>query len=136
LFKKDADNNPLVKPFLKEQEKLQKQWLKELHIDQEEAQRIYRLLEWCDALSLLLCQHEVQPEERSVEVSQGPDGASYHLLSKDNQLTVNPWPFEDHSFELRLEKRIIPQLQFKTNEEFKAKFLAADVLETCWEMKR
>ena len=136
LFKKEADTNPLVKPFLKEQEKLQKQWLKELHIDHGEAQRIYRLLEWCDALSLLLCQHEVQPEERSVEISQGPDGTSYHLLSKGNQLTINPWPFEDSSFELRLEKRVVPQLQFKSNEEFKSQFLAAEVLEMCWELKR
>ena len=136
LFKKEADTNPLVKPFLKEQEKLQKQWLKELHIEPEEAQRTYCLVEWCDALSLLLCQHEIQPEERTIEISNGPDGTSYHLTAKGNLLTVKPWPFEDTSFELRLEKRVIPQLQFKSNDDFKSQFLTAEVKEMCWELKK
>jgi len=132
LFKKEANTNPLVKPFLKEQETLQKRWLKELHIDHDEVQRIYRLLEWCDAFSLLLSKHDVQPEERTIEISTGPSGASYHLISEGSQLTVDPWPFEDTSFELRLEKRIIPQLKFKNNEEFKKQFLAAEVEEITW----
>jgi len=136
LFKKEEGTNPLVKPFLKEQTQLQKQWLKELKIEQAEAERIYHLLEWCDAFSLLLCRHEVQPEERTIEISQGPDQKTYHLHSKGNQLTVEPWPFEDNSFELRLEKRIIPQLQFESNDEFKNAFLAAVVEERCWELKR
>jgi hypothetical protein len=136
LFEKEADTNPLVKPFLKEQEKLQKQWLKELKIEAAEAQRIYTLLEWCDAFSLLLCGHEIQPEERSIEISQGPDQKPYHLLSKGNRLTVDPWPFEDDFFELNVEKRIIPQLQFKNNEEFKEHFLAAEVEEMIWKLKR
>jgi hypothetical protein len=136
LFKKEADSNPLVKPFLKEQEKLQKQWLRELSIEADEARSIYCLLEWCDAFSLLLCRHEIQPEERTIEISNGPDGNSYHLIAKGNQLTVTPWPFEEDAFELRLEKRIIPQLQFKSNEEFKKLFLAAEIEEKCWELKR
>lgn len=136
LFKKEESTNPQVKPFLKEQKKLQKQWFKELNIEPDEARCIYHLLEWCDAFSLLLCRHEVQPEERSIEISQGPDGTTYHLLSKGNHLTVTPWPFEDNFFELRLEKRIIPQLQFKSNEEFKEEFLAAGVEEKCWELRK
>jgi hypothetical protein len=133
LFKKEEATNPLVKPFLKEQAKLQRQWLKELKIEPEEAQRIYHLLEWCDAFSLLLCRHEVQPEERSIEISQGPNNEPYHLHSKGNKLTVEPWPFEDESFELRLEKRVVRQLQFKSNEEFKEHFLTGGVEEMVWQ---
>jgi hypothetical protein len=136
LFKKEADTNPLVKPFLKEQEKLQKQWLKELQIKPEEAARIYHLLEWCDAFSLLLCRHEVQPEQRTIEISNGPDAQPYHLQSTGNKLTIIPWPFEDETFTVSVEKRIISQLQFKNNEEFKKYFLAAEVKEMVWELKR
>ncbi len=132
LYKKEENTNPQVKPFLKIQLELQKQWLKDLHINGKEAQQIYNLLEWCDALSLLLCRHEVQPEQRSVEISCGPDQKPYQLLSTGNELMVVPWPFEDQKFEVRVEKRIIGQLQFKNNEEFKECFLAAEVNEMVW----
>ena len=136
LFKKEAKSNPLVKPFIKEQTGLQKQWLKELQIDEQEAQRIYHLLEWCDACSLLLCQHEVQPEQRTIEISQGPANTSYQLLATGNKLSITPWPFEDKNFEVRVEKRLIAQLQFKDNEEFKQCFLAAEVKEMVWQFER
>jgi hypothetical protein len=136
LFKKEASTNPLVKPFLKEQEKMQKQWLKELHIKPEEATRIYHLLEWCDAFSLLLCRHEVQPEQRTIEISHGPDEQAYQLQATGNQLTVKPWPFEDKTFEVRVEKRILNQLQFKSNKDFKDCFLTAEVKEMVWKLKK
>jgi hypothetical protein len=134
LFKKEADTNPLVKPFLKEQESLQKQWLKQLNIDSKEAQRIYQLLEWCDACSLLLCQHEVQPEQRTIEISRGPANKAYQLQTSGNCLTVNPWPFEDNAFEVSVEKRLLSQLQFKDNEDFKKCFLNAEVKEMKWKL--
>jgi hypothetical protein len=136
LFQKEEKTNPLVKPFLKDQAHLQKQWLKELSLDEQEVQRIYNLLEWCDAFSLLLCQHNVQPEERTVEISNGPDQKPYHLHSKGNQLTVVPWPFETEKFEVRVEKRIVEQLQFKNNEEFKKCFLDAEVEELVWQLSK
>jgi len=37
LYTREAGSNPLVKPFLAEQEKLQTQWRKELKISQKEA---------------------------------------------------------------------------------------------------
>ncbi|MFD1258154.1 DUF3891 family protein [Mucilaginibacter terrae] len=134
LYQKEEKTNPLVKPFLKEQARLQKQWLKELDMDEKEVQRIYNLLEWCDAFSLLLCQHSVQPEERTVEISNGPDSRPYHLQSKGNQLTVKPWPFETETFEVRVEKRIVEQLQFKDNDEFRKCFLEAEVKEMIWQL--
>ncbi|WP_345953304.1 DUF3891 family protein [Mucilaginibacter sp. PAMB04168] len=136
LFEKEADSNPLVKPFLKEQARLQKQWRTNLAIDEQETSRIYRLLEWCDACSLLLCRNEVQPEKRNIEISQGPSNTTYHLRQKSNgQLTVTPWPFEEDEFQVRLEKRIIPQLHFKDNEDFKKHFVSAPVEEIIWAFK-
>lgn len=133
LFQKEKDTNPLVKPFLQEQTRLQKQWMKELAIDQTEADRIYHLLEWCDALSLLLCRQEVQPEGRKIEISMGPSQAQYELKeTTGGKLTIIPWPFQEDTFELRVEKRILNQLAFKNNEEFRAAFLAAEVQETKW----
>ena len=137
LHTKEAKTNPEAKKYLKGQERLQAKWLKELNISKEEASRIYGLMEWCDAFSLLLCLHEVQPENRVIEVSQGPDDKQYKLLQKDNgSLSIQPWPFEVTNFKLNIEYRIINQLQFKDANEFKAEFLKAEVKEKVWKMEK
>lgn len=60
--------------FLKDQEKLRKNILKNLDIDKKYADRLYRFVEWCDAFSLLICLDKIQPEGRKMEISQSPDG--------------------------------------------------------------
>jgi hypothetical protein len=137
LYTRERDNNPQVADFLDQQAKIRQEWMKELKISTKEAERIYGLLEWCDAFSLLLCQNDVQPEHRIVEVSQGPDKKQYKLMEKDRGiLTVSPWSFEENSFELLLETRIIPQLKFKDCDEFKKLFLAAEVIEKSWQLEK
>ncbi|MDF2433434.1 MAG: hypothetical protein JWP44_3065 [Mucilaginibacter sp.] len=136
LHHKEAESNPEAKHFLNEQIKLQKIWRKELNISEKETSRIYALMEWCDAFSLLLCQHEVQPENRTIEISQGPDKKQYKLMqNKNGSLTVKPWPFETVSFKLHVEYRIINQLQFKNCDQFKAELLKAEVTEKVWVME-
>ena len=137
LHTSEADTNPLVKPFLAEQAKLQQQWRKELKMSQSKVNKIYGLMEWCDAFSLLLAQQEVQPESRMIEVSQGPDDKQYKLMRNENgSLTIKPWPFEDKSFELRLEARVLKTLRFKSCEQFKKELAAAEVVEKVWKMER
>ena len=136
LYKKEMDTNPQVKPFINKQLKYQQTWRAELNITEEEAQRIYGLMEWCDAFSLLLCRQEVQPEQRSIQISTGPDQRQYQLLQlTDDALTVEPWPFESHEFKVHVETRLIPQLQFKNAADFKAAFLVAAVKEKEWQLK-
>lgn len=137
LYKKEIDSNPLVKPFIDQQLKLQEQWRAELDIAQSEAERIYGLMEWCDAFSLLLCRREVQPEQRTIQISTGPDQQPYQLQQlQEGALTVKPWPFEDPSFEVRVEFRLIPQLHFKNAADFKKAFLSVEVKEKSWQLSR
>lgn len=130
VYKQFQDDDPQAAAFIKEQRVLQKMWKKALNISAGEIKRDYQLLEWCDALSLLLCQHDEQPEARMVEVSAGPDGRNY-LLKKcdDGNLTVLPWPFEASHFELRFERRLIPQLTFEDTADFRKSFHQAEVSE-------
>lgn len=137
LYSKDEATDPQAKAFLDEQRQLQVKWQKELGITKEEAQVVYALLEWCDALSLLLCKEDLQPENRQLEISTGPDGRAYALVQLDEQsITINPWPFRDDTFDVSFEKRVIPQLQFSSSEEFRKAFLAATVEEKVWKVKK
>jgi hypothetical protein len=137
LHEAEAGSNPLIKPFLAEQKTLQNKWLKELNLTLKEVNRVYGLMEWCDAFSLLLAQHEVQPESRVIEVSRGPDDKQYKLMRNNNgSLTVQPWPFEEKSFNLTLEARLLNTLQFKSNDQFKNELAGAEVLEKVWRLKK
>ncbi|MBB5395838.1 DUF3891 family protein [Mucilaginibacter sp. AK015] len=137
LHKSEALSNPQVKRFLAGQKQLQKQWMKELGITQKEAGEAYGLLEWCDALSLLLAQHQVPPENRVVEVSPGPDNKQYKLSRNSNgTLTIAPWPFETTSFTLSLESRLLATLKFESCDQFKKELAGAPVVEQVWRLQK
>lgn len=137
LYRKEKKDNPEAKRFLEEQSLLQAKWLKELGMTKEEALRAYDLLEWCDALSLLICREDIQPEGRHSEISVGPDKKMYHLSQVDkNTLTIEPWPFESGSFSVHFEYRVLMQIQFESSAEFRKKFVSAEVNEKTWRLKK
>ncbi|CAA9480479.1 MAG: hypothetical protein AVDCRST_MAG96-985 [uncultured Segetibacter sp.] len=135
LYKKEEKTNEQARRFLEEQRKLQEGWRYELQLEKEAVEKIYSFLEWCDAFSLLICQQEVQPEHRAIEISQGPHGDTYQLYQVDNnKLTTEPWPFEPASFKVYFESRLISQLQFGDTAEFRQAFHKAKINETVWEL--
>jgi hypothetical protein len=135
LYRKEEKENSEAATFLAEQRKLQTVWRKELALSREDAEKIYAFMEWCDACSLLICQRQMPPEQRAVEISHGPDKVKHRLYQLDEeQLTLDPWPFEEASFNVQYESRTISQLQFGTSAEFRQAFLEAPVKETTWQV--
>ena len=116
-----------AKPFLSLLKKQENKWLKEAGISVSEANTAYQLLEFCDAFSLLICQGQIPPENRHIEISSGPDGIAYNLREKQKSVIVQPWPFNTPEFKVRYETRTIKQLKFKNNEEFRAALKAAPI---------
>lgn len=108
---KELDN------FLNEQRKLQKQWQKELNISKEEAESAYRFMEWCDRLSLILCQGQLPVDERALEITTGPDGKRHDVIQLNNGfVTVTPWPFANEKFMVRVEASSLSQIKFEDNK--------------------
>ncbi|MEO5967534.1 MAG: DUF3891 family protein [Ferruginibacter sp.] len=135
LYRKDAAKNIRAKSFLKKQISFRNKLMKELNIKEKEVLRIYNLVEWCDACSLILCQNLVQSEKRSLEISMGPDAKEYSMLQiGDKKISIKPWPFEIDKFEVSFEWRMIKRIQFKSSTEFREEFLKANVNETVWEV--
>jgi hypothetical protein len=136
LYDKDAVESKEAKAFLAEQKALQESWAKALGIEKAEYLRLYDLLEWCDACSLLICQGEQQPENRKMEISVGPDKKMYHLVQVDETtLSVEPWPFESKAFTVNFEWRLIKQLQFSSSAQFRETFQQAPINETSWTLR-
>jgi hypothetical protein len=137
LHQKEEAENKELHAFLKKQRALQEEWRTELNLDKKETDRIYYLLEWCDAFSLLICQHQIQAEKRGIEISTGPDGVAYQLYQiDDNILTVEPWPFEVDTFTINYESREIKQLKFENSAEFRKAFIDAPIKENVWEITK
>ncbi|NIJ54443.1 DUF3891 family protein [Dyadobacter arcticus] len=111
---------PSAKTYFAALKKREKEWIRQTKTTSEEIAASYELVEFCDAMSLLICQDLIQPEERKIEISTGPGGAHYELWKRDDQhLIVSPWPFEEDSFTANYETRSIAQLAFKNDTEFK-----------------
>jgi len=115
---KDGEDKELD-AFLKDQEKLRMNALKNLGIDKKYADRLYRFLEWCDAFSLLICMDKIQPEGRKMEISQSPDGEMNQAFYKtNNEITAEPWVFKNDTFKVFYEYKILEQLKFNSIGEF------------------
>lgn len=119
--------DPNASTFIEKLNAMEKTWLKIAGTTISEVSRSYAILEFCDAFSLLLCQGLIQPENRKIQISNGPDERQYDMFMKDGKLTVEPWPFEDFSFKISYESRIVRQLSFKTIKAFQAAVKAASV---------
>lgn len=111
---------PKAQTYMKALKKQEKAWMTDLSVSEKELSEAYELLEFCDALSLLICQGLVQPEQRKIEISKGPDQTAYQLFAqKEGQLVITPWPFEPVTFQISYESRTLNRLTFEDVEEFK-----------------
>ena len=123
--------------FLDEQAALQKQLRKELKVDAKEVEYAYALMQWCDRLSLILCSQELPTRERALEISLGPDGVRYDVRQRDNNdVTVEPWPFEVDAFTLTIEATHLTQPTFRDNDALVAALRNTAPTLLSWELRR
>ena len=107
-----------MQKFLKEQERLQKLWRKELSISKEEAQSSYQFMKWCDRLSLILCQDKIPSSQRKLEIQNSPSGeTNYIFKTDDGSITVTPWCFKKDRIKVYIEISHLSQVEFKDNNE-------------------
>lgn len=119
--------------FLDEQLQMQEEFRKELGISKKQAEQAYAFFQWCDRLSLILCQHDLPVDERALEISKGPDGQRYDVtLLNDGTLNVTPWPFEEKKFTVNVEASCLSQLQFESSAALTAALQTAPIKTLEW----
>lgn len=107
-----------IDKVLDQQLKNQQRWREELGIEKEEVDAAYAFMQWCDRLSLILCQQELPADERFLEISKGPDGQRYDIIQRrDRLVSVEPWPFQDDQFTVNVEACDLEQVKFNDNAE-------------------
>ncbi|KAA0988675.1 DUF3891 family protein [Dyadobacter aurulentus] len=121
-------SDPKAKAYCKRLKEMEKEWIRQAGATSGEISESYELLEFCDAMSLLICQGMQQPEHRRIEISNGPDGMRYTMWEAENQqLVVSPWPFEHDSITVNYETRQVQQLSFRDAAEFRKALGEAEV---------
>jgi hypothetical protein len=118
LYEPKRGQDKKLDEFLDQQIDNQKKWRTMYGATKATAQYAYDFVQWCDALSLVLCMDEIPPEERRLEVSVGPDGIAYYILQrKDGSLSVDPWPFDEPTVNVHVEAFELTQLAFTDDKE-------------------
>lgn len=146
LYGSMRDDDPKIAAFLDEQQTNQERWRRELKLSKAEVDGAYAIMQWCDALSLILCQRQLPPAGRAIEISRGPDGRRYDAVLREDSsdedssksgsacisLTVQPWPFEQAQFIVSIEASYLDQLVFKSDAELRAALQAARIEPITW----
>jgi Protein of unknown function (DUF3891) len=118
LYEPKRGSDKALDVFLDQQAGNQIKWRKQYEATKAEAAYAYAFVQWCDALSLVLCLDQVQPEGRQLEVSKGPDGVSYFIFQHaDKALGMDPWPFIESTFTIHVETFLLQQLVFQDDTE-------------------
>jgi hypothetical protein len=125
---------PELDSFLDEQLQHQQQWRQELNLTKDDAEQAYAFFQWCDRLSLILCNHVLPAGERALEIASGPDGKRYDVMQySDGSVTVNPWPFLEKEFTVNIEACYLDQLKFDGNAELTQALQNAPIKTLKWE---
>lgn len=133
LYDQKRGSDPELDQFLDQQATNQPKWRKQYGATKADAAYAYAFVQWCDALSLVLCLNQLPPESRRLEVSKGPDGASYFIFQRnDESLGLDPWPFDVNEFSVHVEAFQLAQLVFQDDKELYTAIQDADIVLREW----
>lgn len=126
-----------MQAFLKKSSTIKPTTYKLYGVNEEEAEATYQILRFCDRLSLILCQDEIPSSERDLEINTSIENKTYKVSKRDTgEITVAPWCFQEDSFELSVEERILQKASFETNHKLKEALEKAEVTLKTWQFKR
>lgn len=137
LYEKKRGTDSELDEFLDQQAGNQAKWRKQYKASKAEAAYAYAFVQWCDALSLVLCLDQVPPEGRRLEISVGPDDVPYYIYQHDDEsLGVDLWPFDVTEFAVHVETFQLQQLAFQTDGELYNAIQDAPMVLKEWQFKR
>lgn len=137
LYERKRGTDTKLDEFLDQQRSNQVKWRKQYGATKADADYAYAFVQWCDALSLVLCLNQVPPESRRLEISKGPDSKSYFIVQHpDESLSLDPWPFDASEFSVHVETFQLTQPTFSTDNELYNAMQDAPMVLKQWMFKK
>ncbi len=132
-----ASEDKQIRQFLDEQQKHIKQLLKALKVSEKSLKEAYKLMYWCDRVSLILCKNQIPPDEKMLEIGEGPNNTSYHIKqTPDGKIRIRPWPFDVDAFHVWVESRIVNTMVFDDDAQLFKALQKAPIIEKQWCIER
>lgn len=139
LHRPYADRNRQLAEYLDEQHELRKGLRRRYGINLQQEKEVYRLLAFCDRLSLILCRAQVPAAGRRLEINTAMGGKTYYILQHpehSDQLTVDPWCFGPDELRLEVEVQQLSALSFAGNKALQKALQDAGVERRSWQLSR
>ncbi|WP_143961067.1 DUF3891 family protein [Litoribacter populi] len=121
----------LIDDELKRQKNLREQ----LHLPKDDAEAYYRIVKWCDELSLRICKEQFPDNFPGEFLEKLPRGKSSYL-GKKADLVVYPWVFEKEKVCFEYEFRNIPKREYKNDSDLRQELNKAKINTSPVEFKR
>lgn len=134
LYEPQRGKNATTDQFLDDQLQMQQHLRKSLNMSREKASKEYRLLNWFDRFSLILCKNELPAEEGRLQIFPEED-PSHSIWQGADTVFLYPWPFEETEIKVWVEARHLKQIKFENDQELAAALLATQVKEKYWTIK-
>ena len=137
LYERLRGTDSEMDTFLDEQQDYQRKLRRAVGIRKEEAEKMYRLMFFCDACSLVLCKGEVPSNGNRLELATTPGRQTAYIFQRDDErLSLDPWPFEHANFTVKVDVFRLQQLSFKNDQELHEALDEAEVLDKQWSFAR
>lgn len=128
LYRGIAQEYAPIKNFLKSVSSIRKVQRELYGINAGEEDALYDIVLFSDRCSLVLCKDEVPNPGRKIEINHTIGNKTYFMEKRtEDKITVAPWPFENSSFEIDVEYRILKKVAFKDNRDLEKSLQAAEV---------
>lgn len=137
LYQTAASENKKMKQFLQTQQKFRQQIRKELKISEPELKQAYKLMYWCDRTSLILCKNQIPPDEKFLEIGEGPGNTRYTIKQvADGSIQILPWPFEVDTFTATVEARMVETVVFEDDRQLRDALEKSPVRQKTWRLRK
>jgi hypothetical protein len=137
LYEQKRGTDSELDKFLDQQMTNQVKWRRQYKATKAEADYAYAFVQWCDALSLVLCLSQLPSESRRLEVSKGPDDEPYFIFQRpDKSLGLEPWPFDVLEFSVHVETFQLDKLAFQDDNELYNAMQDAPMMLKEWMFKK
>lgn len=114
----EEEKSKEIQKFVSEQKDLCKAIRKHLDIKLADSENCYKILRFCDELSLILCQGDIPKMERKIQVEPLP-GIEKNFIRKDEEgfLRLDNWCFDSSEFTLTTEYYQTKKLSYNSDHE-------------------
>ncbi len=137
LYERLRNSSRELDEFLDEQQNYQQKLRRSVGIRKEKAEEMYRLVFFCDACSLVLCKDEVPGNGNRLELATTPNQQIAYIFQRDEQqLVIDPWPFEESTFTVEVDVFRLRQLSFKDDQDLYEALDQAEVISRAWTFAR